>query len=225
MKSRSLIILFYLLVLWIFPAKVNAQADVHLSIFKEVKKKISIAIPAFLVKETNVAGDNTASEGANILKNDLNLSGMFDIIDFQRTDQINRLDLNEDAIHYSMWTELGANALIKGEYAASENGITVKLSLFDVAKKRYLIGKRYRDQKFRLRQIMHKFADETVYYLTNEKGIAQTKIAFVAFQSGHKELFVIDYDGYKESLKQLSNEQSLVLFPNWSPDGRKIVYT
>ena len=225
MKSVNLLILFFIYLLSIFSTYVNAQVDVHLSIAKVAKKKISIAVPDFSIKESIGTANVAAVEGANILKNDLNLSGLFDIIDVQNVDQINRLDLNEDAVHYSMWSKLDTHAVIKGEYAVSDNGIIVELSLFDVTNKRYVTGKRYRGKKFHLRQMMHKFADETVFHLTNEKGVAQTKIAFVSFQSGHKELFIIDFDGYEKSIKQISRQRSLVLFPDWSPEGRRLVYT
>tara|TARA_B100000315_G_scaffold195228_1_gene186038 strand:+ start:11865 stop:13193 length:1329 start_codon:yes stop_codon:yes gene_type:complete len=225
MKKGCLLIVFFLSLFWLTPSDANAQADVHLSVFKEAKKKIAIAVPDFLVTEIFELTDVSAVEGAGILKNDLNLSGMFDIIKPLKANDINRLDLNEEAIHYLEWENLGVHAVIKGEYAATENEITFKLSLYDIVNRRYLVGKLYRGQKSHLRQIMHKFADETVFQLTNETGIAQTKISFVSVESGHKELFVIDYDGYEKSLKRLSNDRSLILFPDWSSDGKKIVFT
>ncbi len=225
MKKESLLIIFFLSLFYFAPSYANAQADVHLSVFKEAKKKMLIAVPDFLVTEIFEPGDDSGVEGANILKNDLNLSGMFDIINPLKVNHINRLDLNEDAINYLKWEDLGIHAVIKGEYAATEKEITFKLSLYDVVNRRYLVGKLYRGQKSHLRQIMHKFADETVFQLTNETGMAQTKISFVSVESGHKELFVIDYDGYEKSLKQLSKERSLILFPAWSSDGKKIVFT
>lgn len=224
MKKESLLILFFLSLFWLFPLNAVAQSDVHLSLFKEAKKQISIIIPDFLITETHKAKDNTAAKGINILKNDLKLSAIFDIIPTQQiVNQLNVLDVNEDVIHYSKWKELGAQALIKGEYSSTENAITFKLRLFDITNKKYLIGKLYRGKFFHLRQIIHKFADEAVYYLTNEIGIAQTKISFVSKNSGHKELYIIDYDGY--NLKQITHERSLVISPEWSPNGRKIAFT
>lgn len=207
------------------PSKVYAEAEVHLSIFKDVKKKIAIALPEFQLKGVESLTDAAADEGAEILKNDLNLSGIFDIIINSKSNRINRLDLSVDAIHYDEWSDMGAHAMVRGEYTSSADGITIKLSLYDIAKKRYLVGKRYRGKKQHLRQIMHKFADEVVFQLTGEKGIAQTKLLFASVKSGHKELFVVEYDGYEKSLNQLTKEQSLVLFPAWSPTGKRVVYT
>ncbi len=201
----------------------NGQTDVHISINKEARKKMLVAIPNFITTDTHIEGDRTAADGAAILKNDLNLSGFFDNIDSPIINQINILDISEDIIHYSKWEEVGVQALIKCEYAANENGITFKLRLFDIAKEKYLVGKLYRGQHSHLRKLIHKFADEVVYAFYKEKGIAQTKISFVSTDRGHKELFVIDYDG--NNLKQYSKERSLVLSPEWSPDGEKIVFT
>lgn len=223
MKNKITLILFIPFLFSFFPDNTRAQPDVHLALFKEAKKKISIAIPQFIVTETNTDDDPIALEGTEILKNDLNLSGFFDSIEAQSIDQLNLQDFSQDIVHYSKWQELGVHALIKGEYASTQNGITFKLRLFDISNKKYLIGKLYRGRRFHLRKLMHKFADVVEFALTKKEGVAQTKISFVSFVLGHKELFVIDYDGH--NLKQITKEKSLVLSPDWSPDGKKIAYT
>ncbi len=224
MRNKNKILLLWFCLCWLLPSNVAAQSGVHLSLFKEAKKQISIVIPDFLITKTYETQDNTATKGISILKNDLILSGIFDIILTQPIiNQLNALDLDDDVIHYSRWKKLGVQALIRGEYSSTKNGITFKLKLFDIINKKYLIGKLYSGRQFHLRQIIHKFADEAVFYLTNERGIAQTKIAFVSKKSGHKELYIIDYDGY--NLKQVTNERSLVISPEWSPSGRKLAFT
>ena len=44
-------------------------------------------------------------------------------------------------------------------------------------------------------RLAHKVADEVVLQFTGELGIADTKIAYVNSASGHKEIYMMDYDG------------------------------
>ena len=46
------------------------------------------------------------------------------------------------------------------------------------------------------RTIAHKFADEIIFRLGGGiQGIAESKIYFVSSRSGHKEIWMMDYDG------------------------------
>ncbi|MCE9610448.1 MAG: hypothetical protein K8R23_09670 [Chthoniobacter sp.] len=70
---------------------------------------------------------------------------------------------------------------------------------------------------------VHAFADAIVETLTNAKGFANTKVAFVASRSGHKEIYVADADG--AGVHQLTNDANISVGPRLSPDGRTLVYT
>ena len=69
----------------------------------------------------------------------------------------------------------------------------------------------------------HRFADDIVETLTGNKGIAGSKIAFIATRSGKKEVYVGDYDG--SNVKQLTHDGVISVHPSISPDGRRIAYT
>ena len=70
---------------------------------------------------------------------------------------------------------------------------------------------------------VHAFADEIVETLTGNKGIAHSKIAFVATRSGHKEIFTAEADG--AGVTQLTNDGNISVAPRLSPDGHMLVYT
>ncbi len=70
---------------------------------------------------------------------------------------------------------------------------------------------------------VHQFADEIVETLTGNKGIAHSKIAFVATRSGHKEIYTADADG--AGVSQLTHDGNISVAPSLSPDGRMLVYT
>jgi TolB protein len=70
---------------------------------------------------------------------------------------------------------------------------------------------------------VHRFADEIVETLTGMKGIASTKIAFVATRTGKKEIYTADADG--ANVVQLTKDHGISVAPSLSPDARQLVYT
>jgi TolB protein len=73
------------------------------------------------------------------------------------------------------------------------------------------------------RETAHRFADDIVETLTGNKGIASSKISFIATRSGHKEVYVADYDG--SNVRQMTHDGVISVHPSISPDARKIAYT
>jgi TolB protein len=69
----------------------------------------------------------------------------------------------------------------------------------------------------------HQFADDIVETLTGNKGIANSKISFIATRSGKKEVYVADYDG--SNVRQMTHDGVISVHPSISPDGRRIAYT
>ncbi len=70
---------------------------------------------------------------------------------------------------------------------------------------------------------VHEYADEIVETLTGHRGIASTKIAFVATHTGAKEIYTADADG--GSVVQLTHDRVISVAPRLSPDGRRLLYT
>ena len=59
--------------------------------------------------------------------------------------------------------------------------------------------------------------------ITGTKGIASSKVAFVGARTGHKEIYIADYDGANG--RQLTNDSSISVRPAISWDGAKLAYT
>jgi TolB protein len=74
-----------------------------------------------------------------------------------------------------------------------------------------------------IRTTAHRIADDVIEILTGEKGIASTKIAFAYKKGVGKELALIDYDGF--NLLPLTDNRNINIFPAWSPDGKKILFS
>ncbi len=69
----------------------------------------------------------------------------------------------------------------------------------------------------------HQFANDIIETLTGNKGLAGSKIAFIATRSGRKEVYVADYDG--AHVRQLTHDNTISVHPSLSPDGRRLAYT
>jgi TolB protein len=69
----------------------------------------------------------------------------------------------------------------------------------------------------------HAFANDVIEAVTGSKGIAGTRIAFVATRSGRKEIYLVDSDG--GNLEQRTRDNGISVSPRLSADGRKLAYT
>lgn len=73
------------------------------------------------------------------------------------------------------------------------------------------------------RSLAHQFADDIVETLTDNPGIANSRIAFVSDRTGKKEIYTADYDG--ANVQQLTKDGVISVAPALSPDGRRLAYT
>ena len=73
------------------------------------------------------------------------------------------------------------------------------------------------------RRAVHEFTNDLVETLTGQKGIALSRVAFVADRTGHKEIYTCDYDGAR--MLQLTHDGAISVSPALSPDGRRLAYT
>jgi TolB protein len=75
-----------------------------------------------------------------------------------------------------------------------------------------------------LRREAHTFADDIVFAIRHEKGIAQTKIAFKVEQpDGNGEIYVADFDGYNP--QAVTHDSAIVAAPAWVPGRLALYYT
>jgi TolB protein len=73
-----------------------------------------------------------------------------------------------------------------------------------------------------IRPVIHTFADDIVFHLTGEQGIALTKVACICGSAKAKEVLVIDYDG--NAPRYVTRDQTSNS-PAWSPVDGIIAYT
>jgi len=73
------------------------------------------------------------------------------------------------------------------------------------------------------REKAHAFANDLVETLTGKRGMAGSKLGFVATHTGHKELYMADYDG--ANVRQMTRDNGISVAPALSRDGRVLAYT
>ncbi len=73
------------------------------------------------------------------------------------------------------------------------------------------------------RHTVHQFTNDLIEALTGQKGIALSRVAFVADRTGHKEIYTCDYDGARAL--QLTHDGAISVSPAFSEDGRRLAYT
>ncbi len=153
---------------------------------------------------------------------DLEYSGVFDV---QDQEILSVLELTGDrAQDFPMYRSLGNQMILLGELAEESGRLIIEARVLDLENFGAICqGKRYRGTFEQARRVAHTYADEVVSCFTGLKpGISLTSIAFASNRTGHKEIFIMDYDGYEQ--RPLSGHQSISMAPAWSPPGDGLAY-
>ena len=180
-------------------------------------RPLPVAVPALLA-----AGDAAgADETTGVLRADLALSGLFDVLDPRGYLAEAGEGLAAPAIKFGRWTSVGAEGLIKARLRREGTGLSADLHLFDVPGARELQQRSVAAPD--PRALGHALADEVVRFYGGEAGIFRTRIVAVRRNRELRELVLYDADG--KNPRVLLSEATLLLMPAWHPDGDRILVT
>jgi TolB protein len=189
-------------------------------------EKARVAVPEFAARDAQAQPLEKVFH--DTLVGDLNYSGILELVSpsFYPT----AVPSAPSDLKAADWSAAPASAYMVayGNLSTSGGGLAVSGWLSDVrnAGTPPALSKIYRGQPAEedARTLAHQFADAIIGLLSGGgPGIASTRIAFITNRSGHKEVWVMDYDG--ENSHQLSHLGSTSLTPRWSPDDSKIAFT
>ena len=193
-------------------------------------ERITIVVPPLPTpKATETAIGNTASLGnqvAGIIASDLKSTGLYALSGPEDLTAPTYLEATAPA--FAKWRSSGTRALVSGFVGARSDGrLNVGCYLYDVRTGREMARQGYAVAVSDWRRAAHKCADAIYTRLSGEKGLFDSKVAYVA-ETGPgtnrvKRLAIMDSDGSNH--RYLTAGQALVTGPRFSPDGKQLVYT
>lgn len=178
-------------------------------------EKIPVAV-SVLRASGKVTADGKTFTG--VLRNDLANAALFDvrpasILFSAPAQEIDFAYLREKKIEY----------LVSGSFDVSSRKIVYDLTVYDVGKTNRLMRRRYEVPPEEVRAAAHRFAGDLMKELTGLDGFFGSEIVFVRGSGAGKDLFMMDYDG--ANTRRLTDHGSLVLSPDCSRDGSRVVFT
>ncbi len=186
------------------PPRALSQEDVRLEYRTERSQRIRLLQEALAAEgDRNARAYSVQADG--VLHNDLDLSGYFHLTRGWAKDEI----------------PFDVQAVIEGKLALSGSQVTITGEVKDFPARR-LIGRSTQTGSLaEVRRLVHRVADDLVYQLTGERGVSETRVAFVAGGRGQRELYVMDLDGY--GARKLT-QGGVAVSPAWSPDGSRVAF-
>src|SRR5258708_7141671 len=162
------------------------------------------------------------------LETDLENAGIFDMV--SKSFHPTSIPASPPEVKFLEWSGPPPNAsmLAFGALGVTAETMTVQGWLDDVKNplSAQVLAKQYQDKATTdaARMTAHKFADEIIFRLGGGiAGIAETQIVFISSRSGHKEVWMMDYDGANQ--RQISKMGSISLSPRISPDNTRVAFT
>jgi TolB protein len=203
------------------PGKIEGK--LYIDINSPSMRKIPIAIPGFKhLGEKNEHSD-LGSKLATIISNDFDLSGYFKLMDKESFIEGPEAGITRESIKFKDWSIIGTELLLKAGYECIGKQIKAEVRLFDVMSGKQLYGKRFFESIVRPRYLMHRIGNDIIFKLAGHSGPFCTKLAFVGTSTGHKEMYLADFDGH--NMQQITHYNTITLSPRWSPSGAEMIYT
>ncbi|MBP9752890.1 MAG: Tol-Pal system protein TolB [Proteobacteria bacterium] len=189
----------------------------------QVKPEPISLVPTYSNDDSSLAKDID-----QVIQNDLDTSGAFKIMDPKGFIQDNQ-SLIKGGIQYNSWHITKTRFIYFAKLSSSGGKVTVDFELHDVVRAKKMASLKLDGDHRKWRRIAHMIADFIYHQVTGEDGFFNTQIAFVepTNERGKNHntcLKVMDIDGDKDSIFQLTDGKKLVLTPRYSPDGKSIAY-
>jgi TolB protein len=187
----------------------SAQTEVKLALSGAAgQPNPGLALPPFEAQDPKIGSDALlAKDVRDVVRQDLMLSRRFEVADEDNASEPVK----------------GATWRLNAKLSKAADKVSAVVKLANAAGGETVFERTYRMDAAWTRALAHRIADDIVKAATGRDGIARTRIAFANNRTGHKEIWVMDYDG--DAVKRLTDNKSISLLPRFSPDGRTLAYT
>ena len=198
--------------------------ELDIDVTEGVVEPIPIAFPNFITRD--FSSSLIASEISKIVKNDLSKTSLFRFI--TESTYISDVTSIDAPVRFTDWRAINSDLLLVGNVSVLNETITIKFRLWDVVGQNEIFkGVQFQGPSNSIRRIAHKISDLIYSGITGEGNYFDTRIAFISERGPKnnriKRLAIMDQDG--ANLSFLTNSDSIVLAPRFSPDSRKLLYT
>ncbi len=216
-----------LLALFVSPSRPRAQ-DWFTTGINRGAPLIRLALPESPSRSLDPQAVNLAREYNQVLWNDLENAGIFDMVSRSMYPLKPPQDLAD--INFKEWADPPAAAqfLVFGHTEVVNGQLVIYGYVNDVKNpaNASVLAKRFVAtlNEVATRQAAHRFANEIIQTLGGGiPGIDLTQIAFVSNRTGFPEIWLMDYDGFNQH--PLTSYRSYSTTPRWSPDNSRLAFT
>ena len=221
-------IFIYLIILF-FPT--TSYSLIEVDITRGNLNPLPIAVsPLFSDKESqlnlkkNLDIENLGLEIADVVKNNLKRTGLFNPLDKKAF--LQKPDVAHLKPRFEDWSLIKAQALITGKVSLENEKLRVEFRLWDVLAGREMLALAFTTVPKNWRRVGHIITDKVYERLTGEKGYFDTRIIYVSEEGPKikriKKLAIMDQDGFNTKYLTLGNE--LVLTPRFNPTSQMVTY-
>jgi TolB protein len=214
-------ILLTLLLVIVLPSIAFSDQSGYIDVTASGKRQLKLAVETPHAQNNAAPSANAAKEMAGVIAFDMNMSGIVNADIKEPLPLAGGLMFG--ATDFAPWLAAGFDLLVRGEYSINGDDLTVEFRLYDVLNNKMMTAKRYLGKNKDLRRFAHSFCDDILQQMTGERGPFTTHIAFITTQYGNKEVAIMNWDGH--NLLPLTRNGSINLNPDFSPDGREIIFT
>lgn len=202
---------------------VYASAKVYIDIDAPVFRRINIALPVFR-NDGPVADESVGTRVADLLAKDLASTAYFRIVEPSNYLEDPRKSPSRSApLDFRKWSLVNAEIVLFGGYRVEGARLILDARIYDPTQGKAIGGRVYEGTRDDLPTLVHRFANDVVYLLTGQRGIFETRIAYVTTEYGAKEIATMNFDG--SNPRQVTRFGSVTISPSWRPDGGALIFT
>ena len=243
MKSKLKMYAGLLSFLLVIVANIGAQQKTYqgLAVEKDQEPKPLMILLKPEIKSPITDQDAVVAEIGKLFEFDLMFSGAFEVVpETAQASYLNRDDNTRGNVDFKAWQQLQVNGklvdyVVKSILVSRGQGLyELDIMVYDIQQGLRTMGTAYGadphppfNRKL-IRTAGHQATADIIKTLSNNQviPITQTRFAFVNNNVAKrtKEIYLIDYDGWKDSITQATFFNTITIFPDWAPDGNQLAY-